>query len=597
MTRIRDWSPITPLDRVVEETLRGDLAAVDALHRSWIRFTASLDEADRRTLRRRTLRKHAIETGIIERLYEIDWGVTEQLVAEGLTMEAVARAGGEVSPRDLAMLEAQFDGLELVIEYVRDGSPLTTSFIKELHALITRAQVDYDATDALGRRVRAKLSHGSFKTLPNNVKLADGSLLEFAPPEQVDGEIERLIDWYNEMDEAHAVVSAAWLHHRFVQIHPFQDGNGRVARVLTLLSLERNLYPPLVVDRDSRSRYLESLDQANEGDLASLGRLFTKLAMRSIRRELTVPIPAPVPQTAREVARAFARSLEQKRREEAEGRQQAVHLRARQLHGSIGVWFDNARQDLTEDFAQEGRSVRIWTDRANPEDPPRRPGERPPSKWFDDQIIRTARRAEHFAVMWAERWWTMLGMAVDGLQLRFVASTHHVGSLRTGIMAITSFGEIRITDEEPSTHRDAFVQTSWDAFTFSHDEDVEDRAQELYDWLDQSLAVALQRLMKRTVAVVTSHDRTETPTTPPSTDWVPMATRAVRMATREDGWAYLPDVGNYLRLLDPAFDAGYFGYEKLSLLLKSRPDLLETREETKTADGPTHVYVRSRSVG
>lgn len=78
--------------------------------------------------------------------------------------------------------------------------------------------------------------------------------------------------------------------------------------------------------------------------------------------------------------------------------------------------------------------------------------------------------------MWAERWWTMLGMAVDGLQRRFVASMHDVGSLRTGVMAITSFAEIRITDEEPLTHRDAFVQTSWDAFTFSHDEDVEDRA-------------------------------------------------------------------------------------------------------------------------
>ena len=593
MTRIEKWRPITQLDRAVEEMLRCDLAAVDALHRSWIRFTASLDEADRHTLRRRTLRKHAIETGIIERLYDIDWGVTEQLVADGLTREAVARAGGDVSEQVLAMLEAQFDGLELVIEYVRNDRRLTTSFIKELHALITRAQIDYDATDTLGRRVRTKLNHGSFKTLPNNVKLADGSLLEFAPPEQVNGEIERLVEWYNVMDDVHPVVSAAWLHHRFVQIHPFQDGNGRVARALTLLSLGRSLYPPLVVDRDSRSSYLETLDQANAGTLAPLGRLFAKLAMRSIRRELTVPIPAPIPQTARAVARAFARSLEQKRREEAEGKQLGVHLRAQQLHGSIGVWFDNARHDLKEDLVQEGQSVEIWTDQATPADPPRRLGERPPSKWFDDQIIRTAKRAEHFAVMWAERWWTMLGMAVDGLQLRFVASMHHVGSLRTGIMAITSFAEIRITDEEPSTHRDAFVQTSWDAFTFSHDEDVEDRAAELYDWLDQSLAVALQKLMKRTVTFVSSPDRTYTPTSASTTDWAQTATRAIRLAMRNDGWAYLPDVGNYLRLLDPAFDAHNFGYEKLSLLFKSRPDLLETREETKTADVPTHIYVRA----
>ena len=592
MTRIEKWSPITQLDRAVEEMLRGDLAAVDALHRSWIQFTASLDEADRYTLRRRTLRKHAIETGIIERLYEIDWGVTEQLVAEGLTREAVARAGGEVSPRVLAMLEAQFDGLELVTEYVRDYQPLTTSFIKELHALITRAQIDYEATDTLGRRVRAKLNHGSFKTLPNNVKLADGSLREFAPAEQVDGEIERLVEWYNEMDDVHAVVSAAWLHHRFVQIHPFQDGNGRVARALTLLSLEQNLYPPLVVDRDSRSRYIESLDLANAGSLAPLGRLFTKLAMRSIRRELVVPIPAPIPRTARDVARAFARSFEQKRREEAESKQLAVRIRASQLHGNIGVWFDNARQDLKEDFAQEGLTIRIWKDEATPEEPPRRTGERSPSQWFDDQIIESAKRAEHFAVLWADRWWTMLGIAVNGLQLRFVASMHHVGSLRTGVMAITSFGEIRIVDEGPSTRMDAFIPTSWDAFTFSHDEEVEDRAAELYEWLDQSLAVALQKLMNRTVALVTSPDIARPPPNASSGDWIQTVTRATRMAMRNDGWAYLADVGNYIRLLDPAFDASDFGHEKLSLLIESRPDLLETRKETKTADGPTHIYVR-----
>ena len=221
MTTTSKWNPITPLDRTVEEKLKGDLAAVDALHRSWQSFAATLDETDRKTLRRRTLRKHAIETGIIEHLYDIDWGVTETLVAEGLTREAIARAGGDVSQGVLAMLEAQFEGLQLTTDHVRDDRPLTTSFVKELHALITRAQVDYEATDSLGRRVRTRLNHGGFKTSPNNVKRPDGSLLEFAPPEQVDGEIERLVELYNGMDDVHPVVSAAWLHHRFVQIHPF----------------------------------------------------------------------------------------------------------------------------------------------------------------------------------------------------------------------------------------------------------------------------------------------------------------------------------------------------------------------------------------
>ena len=491
MTAAGQWHPIEPLDPAVEETIRGDLAAVDALHRSWKGFTDSLDETDRHTLRRRTLRKHAIETGILERLYQIDWGVTETLVAEGLTREAVARAGGEVSPGVLAMLEDQMEGLDMVIEYVREDRPLTAFFIRQLHALITRAQSDYEATDPLGRPVLNELKHGTFKTLPNNVRLPDGTLLEFAPPEQVDGEIERLIEWYEGMGNVHPVVSAAWLHHRFVQIHPFQDGNGRVARALTLLSLERRQYPPLVVDRDRRDKYLDTLNQANDGDLAPLGRLFAKLAIRSIRRELEEPIPDPLPQTAKEVARFHARKLRRREQEETERRELAVHIRARQLHSRIEDWLKTAGKDLKQVYTEEERRVDVWTDKAAPDDSE--------ASYWRYQIIQSAKRAEHYADLSSSTWWTKLAIRINGVRTQLVTSIHHVGSPRTGVMAITSFGDIRVTSEETLSYKDAFVEASSDAFTFSHDEEVEDRADELYEWLDQSLAVVLMELSRRTL--------------------------------------------------------------------------------------------------
>lgn len=111
-------------------------------------------------------------------------------------------------------------------------------------------------------------------------------MVEFAPPEQVNGEVERLVDWYNEMMEVHPVVSAAWMHHRFIQIHPFQDGNGRVGRALTLFSTARHDHPPIVVDRRDRNRYFSALDAANQDDPAPLIRLFIELLARSIRAEM-----------------------------------------------------------------------------------------------------------------------------------------------------------------------------------------------------------------------------------------------------------------------------------------------------------------------
>ena len=65
-------------------------------------------------------------------------------------------------------------------------------------------------------------------------------------------------------------------------------------------------------------------------------------------------------------------------------------------------------------------------------------------------------------------------------------------------MAITSFGDIQIDGDESASYEDRFVETSSDAFAFSHDEEVEDRSAELYEWLDQSLAVALKELILRT---------------------------------------------------------------------------------------------------
>lgn len=245
-----------------------------------------MDENNQLSLRRRTLRRHAMETGILERLYTIDAVHTTTLVGEGFSEEALEQVNWKL-PRNVEdYLHAQLKGLELVCKYAEDGFALTTSLIKELHALITGPQDTYHATDSLGRPLRARLNHGAYKTLPNNVKRVDGSVLEFAPPEQVSGEVEKLVKWYNQIYAVHPVVLAAWLHHRFVQIHPFQDGNGRVARALTHYSLVRDDYMPATVDSHHRDAYLLALDMANVGDLDPLVRLFIELAASSLHHEM-----------------------------------------------------------------------------------------------------------------------------------------------------------------------------------------------------------------------------------------------------------------------------------------------------------------------
>jgi len=61
-------------------------------------------------------------------------------------------------------------------------------------------------------------------------------------------------------------VLSAWLHHRFIQIHPFQDGNGRVCRAIASLILIENTIPPVIIYKKNRLDYYAALRDANENN-------------------------------------------------------------------------------------------------------------------------------------------------------------------------------------------------------------------------------------------------------------------------------------------------------------------------------------------
>ena len=60
---------------------------------------------------------------------------------------------------------------------------------------------------------------------------------------------------------------AAWPHHGFVQFHPFANGNGHVTRALVAWHLVQHDYLPILVTRDDRNNYIDTLEAADSGDL------------------------------------------------------------------------------------------------------------------------------------------------------------------------------------------------------------------------------------------------------------------------------------------------------------------------------------------
>jgi Fic family protein len=99
--------------------------------------------------------------------------------------------------------------------------------------------------------------------------------------------MDELIEIYHRLPEIHPEVRSAWIHHAFTQIHPFQDGNGRVARALASIDFIKAGLFPLIVHRTQREEYLQALVQADQGDLSLLVKMFYRLQEESFRRAIS----------------------------------------------------------------------------------------------------------------------------------------------------------------------------------------------------------------------------------------------------------------------------------------------------------------------
>lgn len=272
------WTPITDLPPDHGALASPELKSLGALWREQagaLRGTGAYQRFIDRLQRR-----WAIETGLIERLYTLDRGITLLLVERGISAALIPHNGGGGDPeRVAAIIRDHLDVAEGLIDFVQEQRQLSVSYVKELHAALTRNQA---VTTALTPRglIEVPLVRGAFRRSPNNPTRPEGTVHEYTPPEHVDAEMDRLIELHREHGQAGVPpeVSSAWLHHRFAQIHPFQDGNGRVARALASLEfLRAGLFPTVVRDVEDRGLYISALERADEGDLTGLVALFARL--------------------------------------------------------------------------------------------------------------------------------------------------------------------------------------------------------------------------------------------------------------------------------------------------------------------------------
>lgn len=408
------WREIEDLPADWHDLCREDLRAV---YKQWA--------ADRRLVKDETKIKQfqselamrwAIETGIIERLYRVERGITVQIARAGMEALGQFHARGRISADARALINDQREALEMVMDLVGGNRDLSPYYIRELHQRLTLSQEKCEAEDQFGNLIKVPLVKGVWKTLPNNPRQPDGSIHQYCPPERVQDQIDQLLAWHQKHDDTCPEVAAAWLHHRFAQIHPFQDGNGRVARALTSAVFLKARYLVLVIrDEEHRERYLNALEAADDGDLKPLVDLFADIqigdlneainSLRELRGETVVKVTESLAERAR-------------RRKEASQEQATDVMDA--LIGIATTRLDEVRTELKRTFEQQQVTLNVWIcdDQKGRLD------------WWVWQIIEAARLHRYYADLTRPRRWVGLGLGLPELEhqeSRLILSLHAVG--------------------------------------------------------------------------------------------------------------------------------------------------------------------------
>lgn len=461
-----------------------DTSILDDLAPSWFRRRAELKEGnkDYEEFIDRLKRQHAIETGVVEKLYDLSDGITETFIREGFVESYLGHDDTNIAPQQLmGYLKSHFEAMDFIFDLVKNERPLTIHFIKELHQLITKHQDYTVAIDTLGNKVNVKLLKGQFKQMENNPRREDGRVFKYCPPLQVDSEMDKLIQIHSELWEkkTNPVIIAAWAHHAFTLIHPFQDGNGRIARLIASLTLIRGNLFPFTVKRDEKVKYINALESADNNNPQELVSFFCNIQKRNIENALNYKSEKPQTSFA-EVAKLFTEKVDVLNSRTREERQLQLDRNRKLVFDNIYTLLGKIRTELFQVIPYEKAQVRVES-------------VRPDDKkyfWHTQQIAEYATLHKYYFNRHLPRGWFKISFVLSSTKkYDLVVSVHHF-SYDDSVIAIGSFleflEELQGGDTEKTT-----IPVNLKPFTISLEADASKQFANLDHYIHDIVKIAL----------------------------------------------------------------------------------------------------------
>lgn len=190
----------------------------------------------------------------------LTYGQTELLLLFG-------KVSGEGHLKDFNDMKASEVSVKMMEEEAANKQvPLTQNFIRTLHQTLIREDYTEYRTLPNGVQTSYVIHAGQYKTRPNSVITRYGDRFEYASPQETPALMADLVGWYNEEEQKgnlSPVELAALFHYRYIRIHPFEDGNGRIARLMVNYILSRHGWPMIVVRSRFKQEYLDALHQTD----------------------------------------------------------------------------------------------------------------------------------------------------------------------------------------------------------------------------------------------------------------------------------------------------------------------------------------------
>ena len=271
------------------------MSNIASLYKEW-QSLQPLKEQDQNRLDQKFMLEFNYNSNHIEG-NTLTYGQTEMLLMFGKVVESA-------NMKDLEEMKASNVGLKMVKEAALDKEqPLTEYFIRTLHQTLLRE--DYTVYRQLpdGTNTSYIVHAGQYKTRPNSVITPTGERFEYASPEETPALMTDLLQWYNQAEKEGAmspIELASLFHYRYIRIHPFEDGNGRISRLIVNYILYRHGYPMIVVKSSDKNNYLTVLNRCDiaigpipsDGAHAELSQIkpFVEYMSKCLENALTISI-------------------------------------------------------------------------------------------------------------------------------------------------------------------------------------------------------------------------------------------------------------------------------------------------------------------